>query len=241
MLRGYLSGGQAEFWRTVSRESDRLAARVACLPLDAVPMSLVSTTGFNCEVWRCAGSLHKDGRMVPLDLVVKHHLESCGLSQVRVFNKHYRLLKAELGEIVPNALFIATMVDGMPNTIVLAEACNAWFNLANPSNETESVELLRRADRARSQLGRFISVAQKWRDADEPRVIDLYGLDNLVVDRAMHVRYLDSFHVFFFPDQLDFTSDGDPELERRISVSLERLAYLSFVHGMAEHVCAVPT
>lgn len=218
----------------MSAETDSLAARIACLPLAGVPMTLVSTTGFNCDVWRCAISLRVNGKVTPLDFVIKHHLEPCGLAQVAVFNKHYRMLREALGDIVPEALFIATKVDGAPNAVVLAEACESWFNLANPGNESEAVELLRRAPRTRDQLRLFVTAAARWRAAEDSRVIDLYGLDNLVIDRSLRVRYVDSFHVFFYPDMLQGVSEADSELERRITLSLERLEYLAYVLTQAQ-------
>ncbi|MCW8920759.1 MAG: hypothetical protein OQK68_04705, partial [Sedimenticola sp.] len=58
------------------------------------------------------------------------------------------------------------------------------------------------------------------------KVIDLYGLDNLVLDKNKDVRYLDSFEVFFHEDMLYIIDDPCDDLREKINVSLRRLEYL---------------
>ncbi|MES9936204.1 MAG: hypothetical protein ABW153_07160, partial [Sedimenticola sp.] len=64
-------------------------------------------------------------------------------------------------------------------------------------------------------------------NSDDSRLIDLYGLDNLIMDQNHEIRYLDSFYVFFYEDLLDLLQ-GEPDdpLKEYITVSLERLHYL---------------
>jgi hypothetical protein len=65
-------------------------------------------------------------------------------------------------------------------------------------------------------------------------VIDLFGRENLVLDRSPALRYLDSFGVFYYPDVLDVVAEPDPMLAHRIEVSLARLAYLETIAAAVE-------
>ena len=60
----------------------------------------------------------------------------------------------------------------------------------------------------------------------EGRLIDLYGRDNLVLDRQFEIAYLDSFGVFFHTDVRHAIHVVDDELEARMAVSARRLDYL---------------
>ena len=131
--------------------------------------------------------------------------------------------------MIPDALFFVTKIHGRPNLCVMARAVNVWFNIANPRNQEEAVELLREHRGARRQLAQFLAVAHEWRNGDDARLIDLYGLDNLVMDVDRNIRYLDSFFVFFFEDMLELADDPDDNLGHRIEISLERLAYLQAI------------
>ena len=64
------------------------------------------------------------------------------------------------------------------------------------------------------------------RGAEEGRVLDLYGRENLVLDRDRNVRYLDSFGVFFYADLQHAVAGIDDEYQERIDISLRRLDYL---------------
>ena len=68
--------------------------------------------------------------------------------------------------------------------------------------------------------------ARWWQQSDNPRIIDLFGIDNLVLDVNREVRYLDNFHVFFFEDMLYALSEVDRDLQERIEISRDRLDYL---------------
>lgn len=210
----------------MGKETDRLSARVACIDADSLPLTLVSTAGFHCEVWRSAGVIVRDGRREPVDFVLKCYREPCPARYVRVLARDHRRLREALDDIVPKAVFVTTRIDGQTSVIALAETCRPWFDLANPWNEEEALELLRRLAPARDQLRRFVAAAHGWADAAESRVIDLHGEQNLVLDRDRKVRYLDSFAVFLFPDVLDLVEDDDPGLRERIEVSRGRLEYL---------------
>lgn len=215
----------------MAEDSDHIGARVACLDTSGMLATLVSTTGYHCDVWRSIGALVRDGERLPLDIVIKVYNASCSLAETAAYHKHYRELKAALGEIVPSALFVATRVRDVLSVIVVARAITPWFNLANPANEDEAVPLLRTLPRVRSQLARFVTAGRRWQQAG--RVIDLYGLDNLVLDRANALRYIDSFEVFFFPDMLELLDEPDDMLGRRIELSLARLDYLEYVLAAA--------
>jgi uncharacterized protein YjiS (DUF1127 family) len=209
----------------MARESDRIPDRVACLNTQALPATLISTRGFNCEVWQSAGVIVRDAERVPVNFVVKRHRFACTLRKVRVYQREYRRLRAALAEMVPEAVFVATRVDGDPNVVVLAEARAPWFDLAQQGAEDEARPLLERMPRAREQLARFVAAARHWQG--DGMVVDLYGSENLVLDRDRRVSYLDSFGVFFYEDTLHAVGGGDDELAERIAVSRRRLEYLA--------------
>lgn len=215
----------------MAEDSDHIGSRVACLDTSGLLATLVATAGYHCDVWRSMGIVVRNGERAPLDIVIKVYRGACSLAEAGVYHNQYRLLKAALGEIVPEAVFVATKVDGVPSIIVIAESITPWFNLANPANEEETVPLLRRLPRVRAQLGRFLTAARRWQQ--NGRVIDLYGLDNLVLDRTDTLRYVDSFEVFFFPDMLELLDELDEALRRRIELSLARLDYLDYVLAAA--------
>lgn len=217
----------------MGKENDRLSAAVACIDADRLPLTLVSTAGFHCDVWRSAGVIVRDGRRQPVDFVLKRSLEPCPAGYVRVLARDYRRLREALDEVIPEAVFVSTRIDGEPSVIVLAQTCHPWFDLANPGNEEEALALLRGLPRARDQLSRFVTAARGWADAFDARVIDLHGVQNLVLDRDRQVRYMDSFGVFLFPDLLEILGDEDDSLRERIEVSLGRLDYLERVLAAA--------
>jgi hypothetical protein len=210
----------------MSRDTDRIPQDVACLETERMPAVLMSLTGYHCEVWQTRGLLRRGGKRVGLDLIIKCHKEPCTLPEVRLLAADYRRLREALGEIVPRATFIATHIDGRPNVVVLAAVVRPWFNIANPANEDEAVPLLRRLHVARAQLGIFVDAARAWYESPDMRVIDLWGIDNLVLDRDQRIRYIDSFRVFFFADMLHVLAHPDEDLKERIDLSLRRLEYL---------------
>lgn len=209
---------------------DRILTRVGCLDTERLIATLIPATGYHCEVWKSVGAVVRSGRRERLEVVIKIHYQPCSFQETRLYGVQYRRLKQALGEIVPEAEFVATEVNGQTGLIVIAEAVSPWFNLANPANEEETIQLLRRTPRARDQLTRFLAAAHHWyREDDARRVIDLYGLDNLVLDRNREVRYIDSFEVFFNEDLLDMLPGEDSALRERIEISLRRLDYLDYV------------
>ncbi|MGD8428765.1 MAG: hypothetical protein PVH31_00030 [Ectothiorhodospiraceae bacterium] len=209
----------------MSRENDRIDARLGCVRTDLIPATLISTTGYHCEVWRAVGSVYRNRARNPLDLVIKVPTAPYTLREVGILNREYRMLRRALGTIVPRSLYIATTVNDAPGVVVLAETVNRWFDVANPVNESEAVPLFRRLRRARGQLARFIEAARAW-DRDGERVIDLYGLENLVLDANQRLRYIDSFRVFFHADLLYALETPDEDLRERIELSRRRLDYV---------------
>jgi hypothetical protein len=212
----------------------RLDADIACINTHDLPSTLISTTGFHCNVWRATPLRIVDGKRTTVDVIIKQHIRSCDDYVIRMLYRDYKMLRNALGYVVPEATFISTCIDGTNNVLVIAEPVKVWFNLANPSNEEEAIPLLQRYSRARGQLRRFIHAADEWYNSPDMRVIDLWGLDNLVLDSNRHVRYIDSFRVFFYADLLHSLDNVDDDLRERIEVSIERLKYLKYILAEAE-------
>ena len=210
------------------QEDDRPSLSITCLHPNSRRAALVSTTGNHCQVWR---SVHKqadtESDAAYLEYVIKYPRDQYHPADARILAAQYRRLREDLGEIVPDALFVMSYIENQPNLFVVARAVNIWFNIANPRNREEAVGLLRDYPMARHQLRFFVDQAHRWREGPNPRVIDLYGLDNLVMDNQRQIRYIDSYYVFFFEDMLHLLGgERDFELEEKIDVSLQRLSYL---------------
>jgi len=229
------------------KELDRLQLDIACLDHQQLRASLVSTTGSHCEVWRSSKrNENLEGDVAETsytEFVIKWPLTQFSESEARLLARHYRLLKETLDEIIPDALFVVTKVNGQPGIFVLAQAVNVWFNIANQQNEEEALRLLCANPKSRIQLARFVRAAQSWRDSDNPRIIDLFGLDNLIMDINREIHFLDSFFVFFFGDMFHLIddSDDDNELKDKLDISLKRLAYLEHLVEMARQICKKKT
>ena len=208
----------------MAKDSDHLPDDVACLNTRSMPATLVSTVGFNCEVWQSAGVIVSDGERASVDFVIKRHRFACDLHKIRAYQRDYRRLREAFADIVPQAWFIATRINAEHNMVVLAATHRPWFDLARPGNEEETRPLLARSQKARAQLALFVRVAREW--AGEERVIDLYGRENLVLDRDRNVRYLDSFGVFFYADLMHAVAGIDEDYQYRIDISLRRLDYV---------------
>ena len=207
------------------REVDRLSVDIPCLDARRIPFTLVSTSGFHCEVWRSAGSIVSESERVELDFVLKRHLRPCTYRQAKVLQREYTTLRCALGEMIPQSTFLFTDVNGEENVVALCETCAPWFDLANPGNEDEALHLLSRAPRALADLSRFTETARVWYERED-RLVDLFGKENLVIDRSHRVRYIDSFHVFLYTDVLHTLAEIDPELELRRNIGVNRLEYL---------------
>ena len=220
---------------TGGRDEDRPSLDIACISPQHRHAALVSTTGNHCQVWRSTLKRRADDLNDSyVEYVIKYPVDSYGLADAGILVKQYRLLRDALGEIVPEALFVMSCIEGVPNLVVLARAVNIWFNIANPSNREEAIGLLRDHSMARAQLATFVRQARRWRAGPNPRVIDLFGLDNLVMDNRRCIRFIDSFYVFFFEDLLHMLGgERDFELEEKINVSLQRLAYLEDILAMS--------
>jgi len=226
---------------TLAEDEERLTVDIACLDLSRHRASLISTRGNHCEVWRASHRSHRE--CTPngyLEFVIKRPLTDNSLREIEILARQYRLLRRELDDIIPEACFVVTRIDGRPNVCVFAHAVNVWFNIANPLNEEEAKQLLRNKPKARLQLRRFIEVAKGWRDSDNPRMIDLYGLDNLVMDNNYEIRFLDSFYVFFHEDMLHILDEPDPQLAAKIETSATRLAYLEQILDVAQELAERP-
>ena len=224
---------------TRGKSADRPALDVACLNPGCRRAALVSTTGNHCQVWR--GTRKHD---VPVDgksyteFVIKYPLERYAEADALILARQYRILRNALGDMVPEALFVRSFINEEPNLFIIARAVNVWFNIANPQNREEAIGLLCEFPLARAQLAQFIRQADEWRQGPNPKVIDLYGLDNLVMDNLRQIRFVDSFYVFFFEDMLHLLGgEPDHELQDKIEMSLHRLAYLREILALSEKKC----
>lgn len=220
---------------TEGRDEDRPALDIACLNPRCRRAALISTTGNHCQVWR--GTRKNDdvasGESYT-EFVIKYPLDNYRDADARILGRQYRMLRDALGDMIPEAMFAISCINGTPNLFVVARAVNVWFNIANPQNREEAVGMLREYPLARAQLIRFLGQAEKWRQGPNPRVIDLYGLDNLVMDNQRKIRFVDSFYVFFFEDMLHLLGgEQDYELQDKIDVSLRRLAYLEEIVALS--------
>lgn len=213
----------------MSKELDRIGNLIPCLDTENIAATLISRAGYHCRVWQSIGSVWRNSARIDLDFVIKVYRGPCSFQETRIYQRQYAILRSRLGDIVPKALFVATRIDGEISVIVLAETVSRWFNLANPVNVEEAIPLLRKLPSARAQLQHFVKTAYTWKKEPEARVLDLYGYDNLVLDRDYQVRFVDSFEVFFTPDLLHILDQADPELEQRIEICLQRLDYLDYL------------
>ena len=144
------------------REDDRPALDVACLSPKCRRAALVSTTGNHCQVWRGSRKLDTaQGGGAYTEFVIKYPLDSYGDADARILARQYQMLRSALGDMVPEALFVLSCINGEPNLFVIARAVNVWFNIANPQNREEAVGLLREYPFARAQLIRFVEQAAR--------------------------------------------------------------------------------
>ena len=217
-------------------EEDRPALDVACIDASLHYAALVSTTGNHCQVWRSTRKrLGDNDPDAHIEFVIKYPRDSFNVGDARILARHYRVLRKALGDIVPEALFVISEIDGETNLFVLAHAVNIWFNIDNPLNRDEAIGLLRDHPLAWAQLKTFVHAAKRWREGDNARVIDLFGLDNLVMDNQRQIRYIDSFYVFFFEELLHLLGgERDYDLEEKIATSLKRLAYLEEILAFSD-------
>lgn len=197
---------------------------VACLNARRRGLELKSVVGHHCDVWQM--SVRRGRGRTPYDVVVKKYRGTCSFRQVQVLDRDYRRLKASLEDIVPNTIYVPARCAAGRTVIAISHAVVPWFNVANPINESDAVPLLRKLPKARNQLMRFCHAARKWAHEKHGRIIDLYGLDNLVLNTNREICYLDSFHVFFYADMPRYLDGDDDQLMRRMEISVGRFEYL---------------
>jgi len=204
---------------------------IACLNAERRNFELKSIIGHHCDVWQI--SVPRGRGRKSYDVVVKKYRGTCNFRQIRILDRDYRRLKANLEDIVPETIFVPVNAQAGPSVIVIADAVVPWFNLANPINEDDAVPLLRKLPKARNQLMRFCHAARQWAHEKHGKIIDLYGLDNLVLNTDREIRYLDSFHVFFYADMPHFLDEHDNQLSRRMEISTSRFQYLEHLLSAA--------
>jgi hypothetical protein len=225
------------------KETDQMVVDIACLDHNRIRATLVSTIGSHCEVWRSSKRYEElvDGDIKSgyTEFVIKWPLVDYSKTETKLLARHYHQLKETLDEIIPNALFVVTKINNRPSLFILAKAINIWFNIANQQNEEEAIQLLCANPKALIQLSRFVKAAQAWRNSDNPRVIDLFGLDNLIMDTNREIYFLDSFFVFFFEDTFYLIDDNEDssELVEKVNLSNKRLIYLEHLLAQAKAYC----
>ncbi|MGD8914585.1 MAG: hypothetical protein PVI97_06865 [Candidatus Thiodiazotropha sp.] len=224
---------------TNKKPGDQIPVNIACLDLKRLRPTLVSTIGSHCEVWRSNKRQEGEDGVIYTEFVIKRPFSDHSISEAGLLARHYRQLKETLDEIIPDALFVVSKINGKPSIFVLAKAVNIWFNIANQQNEEEARKLLCTYPKARIQLARFVKAAQAWRKSDNPKMIDLFGIDNLIMDTNREIRFLDSFFVFFFEDTFHIIDGGDEdsELKDKVELSVKRLHYLEHLLVMAKEMC----
>jgi hypothetical protein len=224
---------------TDNKHGDQIPVNIACLDLKRLRPTLVSTIGSHCEVWRSNKRQEGEDGVIYTEFVIKRPFSDHSISEAGLLARHYRQLKETLDEIIPDALFVVSKINGKPSIFVLAKAVNIWFNIANQQNEEEARKLLCTYPKARIQLARFVKAAQAWRKSDNPKMIDLFGIDNLIMDTNREIRFLDSFFVFFFEDTFHIIDGGDEdtELKDKVELSVKRLHYLEHLLAMAKEMC----
>jgi hypothetical protein len=209
-------------------EINKISGEIGCLHTEVMPVTLISTTGFHCKVWQSTAVVVQNGKSATFDFVIKKYRGPCSIKEVEVLNREYWTLKAKLEEMIPSTIFVATLIDGTESVIAIAETVYSWFNIANPALEEDTIPLLKMLPKARYQLERFLESTQEWYES-ENKVIDLYGLDNLVLDKNREIKYIDSFSVFFYEDLLYLIDEADEMLQERINISLKRKDYLEYI------------
>lgn len=202
---------------------------IGCLDTTRLRATFVSSLGFHCDAWHINRIFLRDGKSLIRNYIIKRYRMPCSMREIQVYQQDYRELRAQLGAMIPKAMFLQTRIDGEVTVLAVARAVTGWFNIANPAFETEVVPLLRRLTKARAQLQDFVHAAYCWYRSSEMRVIDLWGVDNLVLDNKQNVRYLDSFNVFFYPDLFHVIDEPNELLQEKIAVSLRRLEYLKHI------------
>ncbi len=216
----------------MGRSGLRIPNNVGCLDTSRLRATFVSDRGFHCDAWQVNRVFLRDGKSLIRNYIIKRYRRPCSMHQTQIYQRDYLELRAQLGAIVPKAVFLQTRVDGQVTVMAIARVVTRWFNLANPAFESEVVPLLRRLTKARAQLQDFVSAAHRWYRSPEMKVIDLWGDENLVLDNKQNVRYLDSFNVFFYPDVFYVIDEPSEVLAEKIAVSRHRLEYLK--HLLAE-------
>lgn len=124
---------------------------------------------------------------------------------------------------MPSTVFIYAEVNGRNNVLVISEVATPWIDLGNPGNEDEALHLLAQNTPLRDTLRRFIQTAQEC--FSEDKIIDLFGENNLVITTNRKIKYIDSFEVFFY-NLSHILPKSDPELEKKIAISLKKRKYL---------------
>lgn len=209
----------------MERDDDSLSAKAPALNTQDHQYTLISTRGFHCDAWRTSSTVSEDRVLRTIDWVVKVSKRSFAPREVRVLKRDHSLLRNALDDIIPTAHFAIGRTGDASGAIVIVEPIEPWFDLANPGNEGEALPLLRNTSRARDQLTRFTAAARQWLDEDG-KLIDLAGAENLVLDRKLNVRYVDSFHVFLYVDLLDDEEEAGSAFAGRVNVAKQRLRYL---------------
>ena len=213
----------------MGRASLEIPNDIGCLDTPNLRAQFMSGLGFYCDAWQVSRLFLRDGKRLIRNYIIKRYRLPCSMREIQIYQQDYMELRTQLGPMVPKAMFLQTRVDGEVTVLAVARAVTRWFNIANPTFEDDVVPLLRNLTKARAQLRDFVSAAHRWYESSEMKVIDLYGMDNLVLDNRQDIRYLDSFNVFFYPDTFHVIDEANEVLEEKIAVSRRRLEYLQYL------------
>ena len=62
----------------------------------------------------------REGGALMLDLVIKRPKLAVSHAEIRIMRRDWKILHDRLGDIVPEAIFVETEVQGSPNVVVVA-------------------------------------------------------------------------------------------------------------------------
>jgi hypothetical protein len=105
--------------------------------------------------------------------------------------EEYTFLKKHFGTIVPNQAFFK---DPSGNIVAICSPVMIKSDIFNEHNRDYILEIMRQDISLQNQVEFFIQ--KHNRIADEGRIVDLFGDENLVISEDNKLHYVDSFIIF---------------------------------------------
>ncbi len=172
------------------------------------------TTNYR-EGWHCEnfhGFYHNpEGRL--RHCCLKKGVFPCSFEDIERLNMEHREIREKLGDMVPSAVFVQTMVnnegENEEGVLVIADPIDIKMDIFSESRRDEVISIFKTNEKAKEQAERFLEVSEVWEGGG--KVIDLYGEENLVLLEGGKVAFVDSFDVFLDPQ--------NPDHEEFISIS----------------------